>query len=389
MRRSTIVRDFVRRRPRAKLSHALRRPLRAYPRVPVAQPRAPETQAAKPRAWLLLSVTTAGLLAYTLTVTALENPFTGLDQLLREVQFVIAPAPATADTGELLVPRAEGLQTARVAVPTLLGLSRNDAEAAASSASFRVVFDEGFSETISEDLVSEQTPSPGAMQDTDKPIRATMSLGRPQAAVPNVVGLPAAAARARLEASGFQVLAVAAFSQDVPADVVLRQAPIADSIINRRSSVALHVSRGIETVSVPPLEGRSEDDARRALELAGLAIGKVTYKETGSVPNGVVESQDPAAGDSIERGSYVELIVVRVGEVVMPELVGMDDKAAERELLDRGLFIGALTRLPTAGVTEPHVVEQEPGAGARVPRGLSIRMTVAIPGGDLTEPPSG
>jgi len=151
----------------------------------------------------------------------------------------------------------------------------------------------------------------------------------------------------------------------------------------------LHLSRGVETVTVPPLAGRSEDDARRAVELAGLVVGEVAYKETGSVPNGVVESQVPEAGSSLARGGEVALTVVRVGEIEVPELRGLSTAAAERELLDRGLFIGAVTRLPTAGVADEQVIEQEPGAGARVPRGFSVRLTVAIPGAVQAEPPSG
>jgi len=169
----------------------------------------------------------------------------------------------------------------------------------------------------------------------------------------------------------------------------LRQDPIAGSVINRRSAVVLHLSRGVETVTVPPLAGRSEDDARRAVELAGLVVGEVAYKETGSVPNGVVESQVPEAGSSLARGGEVALTVVRVGEIEVPELRGLSTAAAERELLDRGLFIGAVTRLPTAGVADEQVIEQEPGAGARVPRGFSVRLTVAIPGAVQAEPPSG
>ncbi len=375
------------RRWAALLARTPRRPLGRHARVPLARRPVPESRTASPRAWLLLSVTAAGAVAFSLMLTVIGNPVEGIDGLLSEAQFILAPAPEAANTGELLVPRAEDSRANRATVPALQGLTRTAAEAAAED--FRVVFDEDFSETVEEGLVSRQTPEPGSLHDTSEPLRATLSLGRPQAAIPSVVGLPAAAARERLEAGGFQVLEVAAFSRDVPADLVLRQDPIAGSVINRRSAVALHVSRGVETVTVPPLAGRSEDDARRAVELAGLVLAEVTYKETGSVPNGVVESQQPEPGASIARGDEVALTVVRVGEIEVPELRGLAAAAAERELLDRGLFIGALTRLPTAGLADEQVTEQEPGAGARVPRGFSVRLTVAIPGEPQVVPPSG
>ena len=378
-----------RRRWAALLARTARRPMGRHRRLPVARRPAPESRTASPRAWLLLSATAAGAVAFSLVLAVIGNPVEGLDELLSEAQYILAPAPETANAGELLVPRAEDSRAAQATVPELLGLTRPAAEVAAAGASFRIVFDEDFSETVEQGLVSRQTPEAGSLHDTSESLRATLSLGQPQAPVPSVVGLSAEAARARLATGGFQVLEVAAFSRDVPADHVLRQDPIAGSVINRRSAVVLHLSRGVETVTVPPLAGRSEDDARRAVELAGLVLGEVTYKETGSVPNGVVESQHPEPGASIARGSEIELTVVRVGEIEMPELRGLSAAAAERELLDRGLFIGALTRLPTAGVVDEQIMEQEPGAGARVPRGFSVRLTVAIPGAAQLEPPSG
>ncbi|MDE2991932.1 MAG: PASTA domain-containing protein [Chloroflexota bacterium] len=378
-----------RRRWAAVLARTPRRPTGQRPRVPVVRRPAPESRTASPRVWLLLSVIAAGAVAFSLILAAIGNPVEGVDDFFGEAQFLLAPEPEAANTGELLVPRADDSRASLATVPELTGLTRAVAEAAATDAEFRIVFDEDFNETVAEGLISRQTPEAGSRHDTSEPIRATLSLGRPQAAVPSVVGLSAAAARARLEAGGFQVLEVAAFSQDVPADHVLRQDPIAGSVINRRSAVVLHLSRGVETVTVPPLSGRSEDDARRAVELAGLVVGEVAYKETGSVPNGVVESQDPEPGASLARGGEVALTVVRVGEIEVPELRGLSTAAAERELLDRGLFIGELTRLPTGGVADERVMEQEPGAGAQVPRGFSVRLTVAIPGGVQAEPPSG
>lgn len=377
------------RRWAALLARTPRRPMGRRRRVPVARRPAPESRTASPRAWLLLGVTAAGAVAFSLILAVIGNPVEGVDEMLGEAQLLLAPAPEAANPEALLVPRADDGRATQASVPELMGLTRLAAEAAADDAEFRIVFDEDFSETVAEGLVSRQTPDAGSLQSTGEPLRATLSLGRPQAAVPSVVGLAAAEARARLAAGGFQVLEVAAFSRDVPADHVLRQDPIAGSVINRRSAVVLHLSRGVETVTVPPLAGRSEDDARRAVELAGLALAEVVYKETGSVPNGVVESQQPAPGASLARGSDVELTVVRVGEIEVPELRGLSVAAAERELLDRGLFIGALTRLPTAGVTDEQVMEQEPGAGARVPRGFSVRLTVAIPGDAQAVPPSG
>ena len=83
-------------------------------------------------------------------LTVIGNPVGGVDELLSEAQFILAPEPEAASTGELLVPRVEDSRAVRATVPALLGLARAAAEAAAAAADFRVVFDEDFSETVEE-----------------------------------------------------------------------------------------------------------------------------------------------------------------------------------------------------------------------------------------------
>ena len=143
--------------------------------------------------------------------------------------------------------------------------------------------------------------------------------------------------------------------------------------------MVLQVSRGVEIVPAPLVVGRVEDDARRAIELVGLAVGETTYVEDDSAPNGVVVGQVPASGEGVPSGSEVQLTVVRIGEVVVPELVGLSTDAAERTLFDNGLLVGSIRLIPTPGAAGEIVVGQEPGPRAKVARGYGVRLIVAIP----------
>ena len=391
--RSHPVRRRPSRPPPAELGH--RRPLLRTQRVAVPGRAPPESRLPKPKAWMLLAVVAAGVASFMLTFPAVGSSVSGLTALATEAQAVFAAAPLSPATGEQLVPRPAGQEAAVAEVPALVGMEQSEARERAATAGFMITVEEVSSEVVPLGLVVAQDPAPGGQHPREQPIQVTVSLGRPRAAVPNLVGLPAAEARATLETRGFQVVELSAFNQDVPAGVVLRQEPLAGTIADRRSVVALHVSRGIETVTVPPLVGRTEDDARRAIELVGLVVGAITYREAGTVPNGIVETQLPLAGASAPKGAEVEIVVVRVGEATVPDLTGLALAAAERELFDRGLLVGAMTRIPTAGYAEDTVVGQEPGPGAKVRRGFGLRLIVAIPGAEPepttppAEPPSG
>ena len=178
-------------------------------------------------------------------------------------------------------------------------------------------------------------------------------------------------------------------NEDVAAGTVLGQNPLAGAVIDRRSVVTLKISQGVESVYVPLVIGRSENDARRAIELAGLQIGQIVYRDRGSVPNGIVEAQTPNVGMSVPRGAAVQITVVRVGDTTVPSVVGMPLSVAERELLGQGLLVGSVRFVATAETRLPVVSGQEPGPGASVPRGFGVRLTIETPmgSGQVSGPP--
>ena len=90
------------------------------------------------------------------------------------------------------------------------------------------------------------------------------------------------------------------FSDDVRSGRVVGTSPPAGTTLERGSQVTLNVSRGPEQVEVPDVTGQSEENARSALEGAGLRVGKVTREESDEAPGTVIE-QSPAAGEQRPR----------------------------------------------------------------------------------------
>ena len=69
-------------------------------------------------------------------------------------------------------------------------------------------------------------------------------------------------------------------------------------------SVAVTVSKGPENVTVPDVNGKSEEDAKKALEDLGL---KAEVNKRLGGPFGTARSTDPAAGTSVKAGSSVKI----------------------------------------------------------------------------------
>ena len=66
----------------------------------------------------------------------------------------------------------------------------------------------------------------------------------------------------------------------------------------------LSVSKGTENVTFPDVTGMSEDEAKKALEDAGL---KVEVNKRLGGPFGTVRSTDPAPGSSVKPDSKVTI----------------------------------------------------------------------------------
>ena len=71
------------------------------------------------------------------------------------------------------------------------------------------------------------------------------------------------------------------------------------------------ISRGPPLVLVPLLVGRTEAEARVALDSAGLVPGSVVERFRFGLDEGTVIQQEPAAGAELEQGGAVDLVIVR------------------------------------------------------------------------------
>ena len=69
------------------------------------------------------------------------------------------------------------------------------------------------------------------------------------------------------------------------------------------STVTITVSAGLPMVTVPDVSGMKQDEAVKTLEAAGLKADATRF-----VGN-KVRQQQPAAGDTVEQGSTVKILV--------------------------------------------------------------------------------
>jgi YD repeat-containing protein len=198
-----------------------------------------------------------------------------------------------------------------VPVPNLIGLMQADAQAALTAAGLVLgTVTLISSESVPAGEVMSQNPTAGTNAAGGSAVNVAVSSGPPPVTVPDVTGLPQAAAEAELRAVGLTVGGVTQeASLTIPAGYVIHQHLDGGSSIPLGSAVELVVSSGGPPVTVPNVIGQPEASARGAVEAAGLLVGSVTQAGSTTVPAGSILAQNPAGGTSAPSGSAVQLVV--------------------------------------------------------------------------------
>jgi beta-lactam-binding protein with PASTA domain len=118
-------------------------------------------------------------------------------------------------------------------------------------------------------------------------------------------------------------------------------------------------------VAVPDLVGKTPGEARRIAELNGFQFEVERQYYSPKIPAGLVLSQLPPAGTHIRRGWQIR-VAESLGpqRVEIPNVIGQSERAAEINILRRGLDVGAVAQVQLAGLPVDQVIAQSPPASA-------------------------
>ena len=195
-----------------------------------------------------------------------------------------------------------------VEVPDVTGLTAAEAVSTLQAADFTTATAGQVSTTVNKGLVISTSPAAGASADAGSRVTITVSQGTGTVAVPALVGLSQAKATSALTTAGLVSRIVQSASSTVPEGDVITQDPAAGLQIDVGSTVAITVSTGAASVTVPDVTGQTLTAATTALQRAGLTVGQV-QRQASSAPANQVVSQNPAASADVAPGTAVVLVV--------------------------------------------------------------------------------
>ncbi len=203
--------------------------------------------------------------------------------------------------------------TVLVDVPNFVGMTMEEAKAAAKE--YRITIDED-SKRYNDEY------APGVIVDQDYvygqdkirvggTITVITSLGHESQTVPDVVGETVDAAFAALDELGFNIEYKYEYNDSVKMNIVQKQVPEGGTAGESGDTITIYISKGAEstTVNVPNVKGKTEADAKKAIEGNKLVFGGVTYDYNKDYKDGEVFAQTPTAGNEVQENSVVSIFV--------------------------------------------------------------------------------
>ena len=192
-------------------------------------------------------------------------------------------------------------------VPDVVRKTKDQATAAITAAGLTLGdVTEEYSASVESGKVISCDPKAGKVIKHTEKVSLVVSKGKEPATIPDVTGMSEDEAKKVLEDAGLKKGKVSkGYSDSVAKGNVISSSPIAGaSGYYKGDSVDLTVSKGPEKVTVPDVTGKSQDEAKKVLEDAGL---KVEVNKRLGGPFGTVRSTDPAPGSSVKPDSKVTI----------------------------------------------------------------------------------
>jgi len=202
-----------------------------------------------------------------------------------------------------------------------------------------------------------------------------------QVAVPELVGQTQDAATTAITDAGLRLGTVTPqTSTEEQKGTVLSSDPAGGQRVDEDSVVALVVGSGPNTIAVPNVVGRDQDDARATLGSAGFT-GSISTDQVDSLePEGTVVAIDPAVGSQAAPDAAIRL-GVSTGTIDLPDLRGLTEAAARQQLVAAGIDNGQITsqNVESDSVAAGNVVNSDPGPRSPVGTDDTITLLIAVP----------
>ncbi len=199
-----------------------------------------------------------------------------------------------------------------VQMPNVVGVEKEEAKRQIEDAGLKFVIDkEEYNKDVEKDHIISQDPSYMEKFNNVKKgseVKVVVSLGTEKTTVPDVKGLTEEEAIKKIEEAKLKAEVIEESSTKVEKGKVISQETEAETEVDAGDTVKIHVSTGVEQVTVPDVLGKTKAEATSALQAAGLKVSATTAEDS-SKENGKVIKQSIEQGSTVDKGTTVTITV--------------------------------------------------------------------------------
>lgn len=209
-----------------------------------------------------------------------------------------------------------------VELPNFVGIQYESVLNSSKYSDFKIVVEETvYSDEYEKGVICEQKPKYPKTVKKGSEVKIKVSSGAQKITIPDFSNQEATQVFAELKNLGLEYTESRINHPSIASGYVIKTDPTKGSEVKAGTVVTVYVSLGAQTImkQVPDVTGINVDDAKRVLESYGLKVGTVELDETSDEPYGTVIDQDPANGDMVATGSFVNLTVSQ-GDTVISRL---------------------------------------------------------------------
>jgi serine/threonine-protein kinase len=145
----------------------------------------------------------------------------------------------------------------------------------------------------------------------------------------------------------------------------------------RQRSVKVWISGGPRSQAIPALLGESERTAQLRVQQGGLELRSIAEIRSGEYPAGAVVAQSPAPKSTSAQVSLLVNRGERGTSYVMPDLIGVNGDRAADLLRAKGFRVAVVGEHPYPGVPAGIVLRQNPQGGFQIAPGEPISLEVS------------
>jgi beta-lactam-binding protein with PASTA domain len=256
-------------------------------------------------------------------------------------------------------------------MPQLIGLNEKAAEGAVKDAGLRVGKKaHAYNASVPAKTVALQEVPQGTSLEPDKEVNFTVSNGPAfQVSVPNLAHQDKDLALKKL---GFHYLTGGTVTEQDSPDVaegkVISQNPPAHAKVDSGTPIDLVISKGPAMVTVPVTFGLAHEEAKKAVQAAGLLAGPISTAYSATSPVGTVISQNPEAGLAAAAGTAVQFVISSGSKQVsvksVPPVVALTEQNAKEQISKAGLVVAGVSQVFNKDVPAGQVISQFPAGGS-------------------------